>query len=145
MHTSPLALAAVLTGFATSAFASDDPWALLAGIEIEEIDAQGDYMVKKTYPAGIAQGAESFRITGYAVPLTLEPGAATQEIMLVSDMGNCPFCGSSEHSATLQVELDRPVVLEEGAKVSVVGALELIDDPQTWQAAIMRGATLVEL
>lgn len=138
--TSTLALLAV--GTTTPALANDDPWAVLSAIEIDEIVSEGSYRVVKTYPVEIENGVERFQITGYAMPLTPEPGTATTQVMLVSDMGDCPFCGSPEHGGQLQVELAEPVVIEDGARISVVGALELVDDPETWQAAIMRGATV---
>lgn len=138
--TSTFALMAA--GYALPTMAADDPWAVLSNIEIEEITTDGAYRVVKSYPAEIENGVEKFAITGYAVPLTLDPSEPTLELMLVADMGDCPFCGSSQHQGQLQVELDEAVVIEEGQKISVVGALELMHDPETWQAAIMRGAKI---
>ncbi|MAM61734.1 hypothetical protein [Maritimibacter sp. UBA3975] len=138
--TSLIALAAIVAPAAASA--NDDPWALLGGIQIDEIITDTTYEVKKTYPAAIRDGAQEFRITGYAVPMY--PGQATRDVLLVADMGDCPFCGSSDHGGSLQVELDEPVLIEEGQRISVIGSLELVDDPETWQAAILRAAKLVK-
>lgn len=141
LSTSALALFA-LGGSALPTLAEDDPWAVLSAIQIDEITSDGAYRVVKTYPAEIENGVEKFAITGFAMPLTLEPGAPTTELMLVSDMGDCPFCGAPDHGGQLQVELENPVVIEDGQRLTVIGALELVDDPETWQAAIMRGARI---
>lgn len=139
--TSTFALLA--TGAATTpTLANDDPWAVLSNIQIEEIIEGNSYRAVKTYPAEIENGVEKFAITGYAVPLTLDPTKPTAQLMLVSDMGDCPFCGSSEHAGQLQVDLEDPILIEEGQRLSVVGSLELIHDPETWQSAIMRGARI---
>ncbi len=140
--TSSLALLALSAG-TTSAFAIDDPWALLDQITIDEQVSADSYVVKKTFPLAIQNGVKEFRITGYAMPLT--PGNQVRDLILVADMGNCPFCGSPDHGATLQVELDNPIQIEEGQRISVVGALEPVTDPETWQSAILRGASLTDL
>lgn len=138
-----LALSVAFGTFASAAIASDDPWALLAGVAIDERVDGDSYVVTKTFPAAIENGISDFLITGYAVPLT--PGERVTELMLVSDMGNCPFCGSSDHGVSLQVQLDEPIIgLEAGTRLSVRGALEPVHDTDTWQSTILRAARVVE-
>jgi hypothetical protein len=137
------ALAAILATGSTAAIAEGDPWALLDAIAIEEIATDTTYEVRKTFPPALRDGQRDFRISGYAVPLT--PGRNVTELVLVSDMGLCPFCGSAEHGASLQVVLDEPIAgLEEGARISLVGDLAMVTDPMTWQAAVLRNARLVD-
>ena len=111
--TSLLALAAFAVP-TTPLWANDDPWALLAAIEVDEIISDTSYTVKKTYPDAIRNGAQEFRITGYAVPMF--PGVAGRDLLLVSDMGDCPFCGQPDHGASLQIQLDEDVLIEEGQR-----------------------------
>ena len=140
--TSRLALSLAFGTIASTATAGEDPWALLSGVKIDEKIDGDSYMVTKTFPAEIEKGISDFFITGYALPLT--PGERVTELVLVSDMGNCPFCGGGDHTATLQVELDEPIIgLEEGTRLSLRGALEPVHDPETWQSTILRGARVV--
>jgi len=140
---SRIALTVALGTIASAAVASDDPWTLLSGIQVDE-NMDGDrYEVTKVFPNEVLDGIDDFFITGYAVPLS--PGEKITSLILVSDMGNCPFCGSGEHSASLQVELDEPIIgLEEGTRISLRGALEAVTDTETWQTTILRGARVVE-
>lgn len=139
---SRLAFTLALGTTASAAMAGSDPWELLSGIEVDEVLDGDRYEVTKVFPQSVLDGIDDFFITGYAVPLS--PGEAITSLILVSDMGNCPFCGSGGHAATLQVELDEPILgLEEGARISVRGALEAVTDSETWQATIMRNARVV--
>ena len=139
---SRLALTLALGTTASAAMAGSDPWELLSGIQVDETYDGDRYEVTKVFPEDVRDGIQDFFITGYAVPLT--PGEAITSLILVSDMGNCPFCGSGGHAASLQVELDEPVFgLEEGTRISLRGALEAVTDTETWQATIMRNARLV--
>ena len=141
--TSRLALSFAFGTAASAAMAGDDPWALLSGVLIDEKIDGDTYTVTKTFPAAIENGIDDFFITGYAMPLT--PGERITELVLVSDMGNCPFCGGGDHGVTLQVELDEPIIgLEEGTRLSLRGALEPVLDPETWQSTILRGARVVD-
>ena len=127
---------------APAALAQVDVWQLLDQIEIEEVITETSYEVKKTLPSEIDEGLQGVEITGFAVPMI--PGEMVQELLLVSDMGLCPLCGSGEHGATLQITLAEPVPsFEEGAKLTLRGDLQAVRDPETWQAAIMTSATLV--
>lgn len=140
---STTALSALFAVGAGAACAGGDPWALLGEIAIEEIATETTYEVRKSFPAALQGGLQEFRITGYAVPLT--PGENVTGLLLVSDMGLCPFCGSGEHGGSLEVLLDEPMIgLEEGARISLVGNLEMVDDPMTWQTAVLRNARPVD-
>ena len=141
-HSSIAALSVALTGVAAPGFAELAPWALLASVEIEEVIDGDSYEVRKSFPEQLQDGIQGFRISGYAMPM--EAGDAVRQVMLVSDMGNCPFCGSADHSVTLMVELDEPMsTFDEGLRLSVVGDLEAVTDPETWQSAVMRRARVV--
>ncbi|WP_136439240.1 hypothetical protein [Pacificoceanicola onchidii] len=140
MKTSPIALLAALG--ATSAAAQPDTWDLLDDIEIDEIVTETSYEVKKRYPAGIAEAPQSITITGYAAPAL--PGELVQELMLVADMGTCPFCGSLDHGASLMVSLAEPIpAVDENKRITLQGTLRRVTDPQTWQAVIMEDARIV--
>lgn len=141
-HGSIIAIAAAFGGYSLPAFAETDPWAILSAVEIEETLDGAVYQVAKTFPEELAAGITDFRITGYAIPM--EVGDNVRQIMLVSDMGNCPFCGSGDHGVSLVVELDAPIpTFEEGTRISLRGDLEAVTDPETWQSAIMRRAQIV--
>lgn len=114
-------------------------WDLLAAIEIEEVITDTTYEVRKVFPAAVENGIEQFDITGYIVPLT--GGTDISEFILVSDMGFCPFCGSPEHGTSLQVSMAEPLMgVEEGSRITLRGALEPVNDPETWQTTIMTNA-----
>lgn len=141
-QTSIAALSVALTGVAAPSFGETDPWALLSAVEIDEIVTETSYEVRKSFPERLEQGIPGFRISGYAVPM--EQGASVRQVMLVSDMGNCPFCGQSDHGVSLMVELDEPIqTFDEGTRLSLVGDLEAVTDPETWQSAVMRNAQVV--
>lgn len=138
--TSLLALAAPFTFGASVVWADDlaDQWDLLAQIEIEEIVTDTSYEVRKVFPAAIENGVEQFDISGYLVPLS--EGAEISDFILISDMGFCPFCGSPEHGTSLQVTMADPIAFEEGARVTLRGALQTVTDPETWQTTVLTGA-----
>lgn len=140
---SRLALTLALGTGATAAVAGTDPWAVLSAVRIDErIDGER-YVVTKTFPREIEKGVKDFYIVGYAMPLS-PPGEAVTELMLVSDMGNCPFCGSPDHGVSLQVVLDTPLpALEEGTRLALRGDLVPVTDSETWQAAVLKGARVV--
>lgn len=138
---SALALAAPATLFAGCVWADDlaAQWDLLAAIEVEEIITDTTYEVRKVFPAAIENGVEQFDISGYLVPLS--DGAEISDLILISDMGFCPFCGSPEHGTSLQVSMADPIIaFEEGARVTLRGALETVTDPETWQTTVLTGA-----
>ncbi|WP_460274561.1 hypothetical protein [Celeribacter sp. ULVN23_4] len=147
MSVSRIALTAGLSATAVStlglpAFAENAGWDMLKGITIEEIVTETSYEVKKGFPDRLKNGVKGMELTGYAVPLT--PGSDVRDLILVSDMGLCPFCGSADHGASVQVSLDSPIVgLEEGTRITLKGNMKPVLDPETWQAAILENAVVV--
>ena len=137
-----IALAAAMTSVAAGAQAETDTWTLLEQIEIEEIVTDTSYEVRKTFPSQMSMTGQSVEITGYAVPMYA--GKEVTDLILVSDMGLCPLCGNSGHSANLQVTLAEPItVLDESKRIQLVGDLTPVLDPETWQAAILKNARIV--
>lgn len=137
-----IALAAAMTSVAAGAQAETDTWTLLEQIEIEEIVTDTSYEVRKTFPSQMSMTGQSVEITGYAVPMYA--GEEVTDLILVSDMGLCPLCGNSGHSANLQVTLAEPItVLDESKRIQLVGDLTPVLDPETWQAAILKNARIV--
>lgn len=144
MQISKLALSAATLGVSTNVvFAQPDTWALLKDIQINEIVTETSYEVRKTWPKGFAEEEVEIEITGYAAPLTPE-GEALRELILVSDMGLCPFCGNPDHNAGLQVQLAEALpFVSENQRITLRGTLSKVHDPETWQAAILRDARIV--
>ncbi|MBV2358311.1 hypothetical protein KUH32_00855 [Thalassococcus sp. CAU 1522] len=142
LRSSSLALAAAFGSTATASHANpSDVWALLKQIEIDEIVTDTNYEVRKTYPTGIAE-EQMVEITGYAAPMM--PGTTFRELVLVSDMGLCPFCGSVDHGAALQVTLADPIdTVDETRRITLRGTLKRVNDPETWQAVILENAQIV--
>lgn len=148
MKTSTIALAAVLGAQTAPTFANTigseraDIWALLSEIQIEEVVSDTSYRVNKTWPKGLSGDLENVEITGYAVPMF--PGDSVKELILSSDVGFCPLCGSPDHGATLQVTLDDPIPgFEDGQRITLTGTLERVEDSETWQAAHLTSARVV--
>jgi hypothetical protein len=113
-----------------------DAWHLLSQIETVEHETETSWHVTKRYPAEIADGADDFEISGYLVPVGWE--AETRDWMLVSDLGQCPFCGSGDHGTSIEVRLADPMpVTEESQRMTLRGALHLVRDPGTMQAVVM--------
>lgn len=138
---SRLALTAGLSATATASLAGTDGWDMLKAIEIEEIVSETQYEVRKSFPASMPAEGTEMELTGYAVPMT--PGGDIRELLLVSDMGLCPFCGSGDHGASLQVTLAEPIsAFEEGTRLTLKGTLKPVSDPETWQAAILENAVI---
>ncbi|MCW8843326.1 MAG: hypothetical protein OQK00_07930 [Rhodobacteraceae bacterium] len=147
MSISRLALAAALGSTAHAATAETaapkDVWQVLDQIEIEEVITETSYEVRKTFPEALRKGALEIEITGYAVPAL--PGDTIRELILVSDMGLCPLCGGTDHGASLQVALNDTIpTFEESRRVTLRGTLSAVTDPETWQAAILENATIIE-
>lgn len=141
VKTAPVSALALVAGAAHAQ--PSTAWDVLAGIEIEEIVTETSYEVRKVFPADVKNGIPQFDITGFAVPMSL--GEDVSEILLVSDMGFCPFCGSPEHGTSLQVSLASPIAgLEEGTRLTLRGQLNAITDPQTFQTAIMTDAIVID-
>jgi hypothetical protein len=133
-----LALALALT--AGPAAATDDPdalWPLLAQVRISETEEAGVWMALKTFPAELESLTDRVTVAGY--PVLVLPEAQVTAFMLVQDSEDCPFCGSGNgYGPSLEVELARPVdILDPTARHVVTGRLELVRDPETWQAVRM--------
>lgn len=132
------------TTMALPTLAQTDVWALLGEVEIDEIVTDTSYEVKTTFPKQLDDGIQELTITGYAMPLT--PGSVIRELLLVSDMGTCPFCGSGDHGTSLKVTLAEPLSdFEDGARITLKGALTAVRDTTTWQSAVLENAILVDL
>lgn len=119
------------TAPAGATLADESGWDLLKSIGLEEIVTAESYEVRKSFPARLTEPVEDFALTGFVVPLWEE--GEIRNFILVSDMGFCPFCGEPEHGTAVQVELDDPLALEEGTRITVSGLLEPITDPETMQ------------
>lgn len=144
LSTSVFALAAAHTSLAAplQAATAQEGWDLLNGIEVEEIVTDTSYTVRKIYPDRLENGIEQFELTGYVVLTWSEENV--REFLLISDMGLCPFCGNPEHGTALQVRLAAPAdALEDGARVTVRGALEPVRDTETTQATRLTNARIL--
>ena len=123
---------AALAGRAGSPPVAEDAWTLLGAIEIEEVEAGGAWAARKTYPEGLRDAA-SFEIRGHVVPVSPQPYLET--FLLVPDPADCPFCGSAGYGPSLEVTMRRALPdMAEGAEIALRGTLELIADPETFQA-----------
>jgi hypothetical protein len=148
MTISRIALAATFVSTAhglsaETAAPGTDVWQILDQIDVEEIITETSYEVRKSFPEALQKGALEVEITGYAVPAL--PGDAIRELILVSDMGLCPLCGSADHGASLQIALNDAIpTFDESRRVTLRGTLTPVTDPETWQAAILENATIVE-
>lgn len=137
------ALISALGMTGTAGFAETDVWSLLSQVQIDETLTADSYSVNKTFPAAFQSEIEGVEIAGYAMPIS--DGTTIRELLVVADMGLCPFCGSGEHGGSLLVQLDSPLFeFEEGARVTVRGTLTPVTDPETWQAAVLSNAQLIE-
>ena len=115
-----------------------DPWDLLAAIEVEEVQVEDRWEARKSYPDALLAEAEGFEITGHVVPVT--PQAELELFLLVPDPDDCPFCGSTGYGPSLEVEMRRALDADEGERVTLRGRLELVEDPETWQAVRLTDA-----
>ena len=124
--TTSLALAALSSPLAA------DPWALISSVEIEEIETETEWLVKKSYPDGLEQGA-TLEVTGFLVPLLAQ--AYQSQFLIVPDPADCPFCGNGGYGPTLEVHVATPLPdLPEFSELTVTGRIELIDSTDTYQA-----------
>ncbi|WP_394177318.1 hypothetical protein [Yoonia maritima] len=140
-NVSTTALTVALSTVTTAVWADD--WDLLRGITVDEVVTDTSYTVTKTFPSEIKDGREGMVLTGYVMPIT--PGSEISELILVSDMGFCPFCGDPSHGASVQVSLETPIpALEEGTRITLRGDMKPVLDPQTWNAAVLENAVIVK-
>ena len=81
-----------------------------------------------------------------AASKSMTVGSEIRELLLVSDMGTCPFCGNADHGTSLQVKLAQPIMeFEEGTRITLKGALSAVRDTTTWQSAVLENAKIVNL
>lgn len=121
----------------------DPSWALLDQIGMTEHETiDGDWKVEKTFPPELVDAAaEPFTITGYIIPVTSEP--VQRQVLLVRNTEDCPFCGSAAYAPALEVWLASPVRdITEFDEVTVTGALQLVEDPDTLQAVVLTAAEI---
>lgn len=139
--TAGLSATATTAFTATSAFADNSGWETLGKITIDEIVTEQSYEVRKSYPEALPPEGVEMELTGYAIPMY--PGEEVTELLMVSDMGLCPFCGSGEHGASLQVTLEAPIaMINEEMRITVKGVMNRVNDPETWQAVKMENAII---
>jgi hypothetical protein len=140
-----LPLAATALPFAVApahAETAEDGWHLLGQIEVTEHETADSWSVTKRFPAALEDGADAFEISGYLIPVGWE--AETRDFMLVSDAGQCPFCGSGGHGTSIEVRLAEALpVTDEAKHATLRGALHLVRDETTMQAVVMTDAVIV--
>ncbi len=149
MMTSRIALTSMLGVATTTPVLADlpgtselDVWEVLSEITVDEQVTETSYNVAKTFPTNFQSDVEGAEVTGYA--MTLYPGETINELILVADMGLCPFCGNGGHGGNLLVTLAEPLtIFEEGTRITVQGTLARVDDPETWQAAVLKDAKVI--
>lgn len=135
----PLALLPALPAIAETE--ADIGWHLLGQIELDEVITENSYAVHKTFPSEIAGGDPEFEVSGYLVPTDW----AGREFLLVSDLSQCPYCGTGDHGLTVNVTMaDAAPEIEEGQRVVLRGALFPVHDPETFQAVILRDAVRID-
>ncbi|MEM7489845.1 MAG: hypothetical protein AAF390_12065 [Pseudomonadota bacterium] len=140
---STTAMSLVTLPLAAGAETVGDGWHLLGQIEVIEHETETSWSVTKRFPAQLEGGADTFEISGYLIPVGWEE--ETRDFMLVSDLGQCPFCGSGDHGTSIEVRLADPLpVTEESRHATLRGALHTVTDPQTMQAVIMTDAVLLD-
>ncbi len=139
-----LALASILTqAISTEPAGAEDGWDLLGAIELRETETNGRWAVEKTFPDALRATADSFRITGYYVPVQAQ--AYVRSFLLVPDPADCPFCGSGGYGPTLEVQMRKAMPdIPEGSRITVEGTLRLIDSDETFQSAILTEGVLLE-
>ncbi|WP_371157678.1 hypothetical protein [Jannaschia sp. 2305UL9-9] len=145
MHRKTALSFAALPMAATPAMADVDPaWHLLGQIEVTEHETAESWTVTKRFPAEIEGGVDEFQISGYLIAVGWE--AETRDFMLVSDAGQCPFCGSGDHGTAIEVRLADPLpATDEARQATLRGALHLVRDADTMQAVVMTDAVLLDL
>lgn len=131
-----------LIGAACALSAQPQNWQLLGAISFEEVEADGQWRVEKEFPDALRAATDGFTITGYYVPI--EAQAYVTQFLLVPDPADCPFCGSNGYGISLEVHMDQPLPdMPEATELTITGVLELIDDPETYQFARLRGGQLL--
>jgi len=134
LATSGVALAAANAAFlAPLAFSSERGAATQptsVSVPLPEMVLQTHNGTVSVRPAAHEGGSDLYEMTGYVA--IVRAAAEVREFMLVSDMGLCPLCGEAGHGAALEVQLANPTqALEDGQRITVVGALESTDDTKS--------------
>lgn len=136
---SRLTLTTALAATASTALA-DDGWNLVHGTQVQFRD--GSFEMQKVFPERLRQGATGIELTGYAVPIIQDGNI--ERMMLISDMGLCPLCGGSDHTATIQINLAAPIdMIEDGTRITLRGDLVPVSDADDWQVAVLENAVIV--
>ena len=114
-------------------FDPDEAWNLLGTAKVSETIENDEWKAVKEFPADLRAATDDFTVEGYVVPILAEPEITT--FILVQDPENCPFCGTgSGYGPVLEVMLDKAIPsVPEFSRIKVIGELELIEDPQTYQ------------
>ena len=136
------ALVALPAAPAMADTSAEEAWEILNQITFEESDPTEEYAVFKTFPAEIADGAEAFEVSGYAIP-TDEAG---KSFLLVSDIAECPYCGSGDHGVTVNVVMAEALPgIEESTRIVLRGNLQPVHDTETWQSVILSDAVRIDV
>lgn len=116
----------------------DAAWNLLNLATVTDV-VEGDvWKAVKEFPDELRDATSGFTVQGYLVPIVAE--AELSRFILIQDSLGCPFCGSS-YGPILDVELAKAIpALPEFTEITVVGELDLIDDPDTYQMFVLREA-----
>ena len=146
LATSAFALAAAQTAIFTPLSATAEPaqgWDLLQNIKITEEVVDGELQKVKLYPVRMRDGISEYELTGYVRKVT-RPRKEFETFYLISDMGFCPWCGSLDHGAAVQVNLAEAILdLEDGDRITVRGALAPVADPEDDDYAALHKAEIV--
>ena len=120
-----------------------DGWAPIEAVGYEERGGDEDWRVVKSFAPGFDAPVRGHEVTGYAV--ILEAQADLEEILLVPDASQCPFCGGGEgYGPTLAVTFARPIAIPDPTlALTVTGRLVPIADDRTYEAYRLVDARVV--
>ncbi|MEO0342301.1 MAG: hypothetical protein AAF198_02580 [Pseudomonadota bacterium] len=118
-------------------------WQLLASVEIYDTSDSLMPNVVKTFPDNLRAATNEFEIEGYLLRYLAEP--YLQAFMLVPDPPECEFCGGGGYGPFLDVQMKTPMSdLPNYTKLRVRGTIELIEDPEIYEAVRLVDAVLVD-
>ena len=128
----PATITSLIAALAAPALA--DGWTPIETVAYEERGGGDDWRVVKSFAPGFDAPVRNYEITGYAV--ILEAQADLEEILLVPDASQCPFCGGGEgYGPTLSVSFARPIAIPDPTlALTVTGRLVPIADDRTYEA-----------
>ncbi|MEM9343064.1 MAG: hypothetical protein AAGA87_08470 [Pseudomonadota bacterium] len=129
--------------FATPLAATEEAWDLLYSVRVEEVVNGDEWRAEKTFPDELAAARDDFEIEGYLVPIIAQ---AEMTILILSEYpADCPFCGGGGYGPGLEVHMRDPLPdMPEFSPLRVRGTLEFIDDPETFQAYVLKDAVQLE-